>query len=198
MNKHFLLRIDWITLLVYFLLVLFGMLNIYSISFENTELSFYDINNSLGKQFWFFILCLFIGIPIMFLKPSFFDNISFLSYITCILLLTGLFFFGSTIKGITAWYKLGPISMQPSEFTKLAVALMISSYLSFIQNDIKNYKTILKLILIISFPLILILLQPDVGTAIVFIAIIFVLIREGLSINFFFVGLYSLVLNNIV
>ena len=194
MNKHFLLRIDWITLLVYFLLVLFGMLNIYSISFENTELYFYDINNSLGKQFWFFILCLFIGIPIMFLKPSFFDNISFLSYITCILLLTGLFFFGSTIKGITAWYKLGPISMQPSEFTKLAVALMISSYLSFIQNDIKNYKTILKLILIISFPLILILLQPDVGTAIVFIAIIFVLIREGLSINFFFVGLYGIIL----
>ena len=89
MNKHFLLRIDWITLLIYFLLVLFGMLNIYSISFENIELSFYDINNSVGKQFWFFIFCLFIGIPIMFLKPSFFDNISFLSYIVCILLLTG-------------------------------------------------------------------------------------------------------------
>jgi len=194
MNKHFLLRIDWITLLIYFLLVLFGILNIYSISFENIELSFYDINNSVGKQFWFFIFCLFIGIPIMFLKPSFFDNISFLSYILCILLLTGLFIFGSTIKGITAWYKFGPISMQPSEFAKLAVALMISSYLSFIQNDIKNYKTILKIFLIIFFPLILILLQPDVGTAIVFTAIVFVLIREGLSVNFFFIGVYGIIL----
>ena len=139
MSKYFFLRIDWITLLIYLLLVLFGMLNIYSISYENSELSISDINNSIGKQFWFFIFCLFIGIPIMFLKPSFFDNISFLSYVICIILLAGLFIFGASIKGITAWYKFGPISMQPSEFAKLAVALIISSYLSFIQNDIKNY-----------------------------------------------------------
>ena len=84
--------------------------------------------------------------------------------------------------------------MQPSEFAKLAVALMISSYLSFIQNDIKNYKTILKIVLITFIPLILILLQPDLGTAIIFIAIIFVLIREGLSINFFLSGLYGIIL----
>ena len=194
MNKDLLYRIDWITLLIYFLLVLFGMINIYSISYENIELSIYDINNSIGKQFWFFVFCLFIGIPIIFLKPSFFDSISFLTYIICIFLLAGLFVFGSTIKGITAWYKFGPISMQPSEFAKLAVALMISSYLSFIQNDIKNYKTILKIVLITFVPLILILLQPDLGTAIIFIAIIFVLIREGLSINFFLSGLYGIIL----
>ena len=194
MSKYFFLRIDWITLLIYLLLVLFGMLNIYSISYENSELSISDINNSIGKQFWFFIFCLFIGIPIMFLKPSFFDNISFLSYVICIILLAGLFIFGASIKGITAWYKFGPISMQPSEFAKLAVALIISSYLSFIQNDIKNYKTILKILLIIFLPLILILLQPDLGTAIIFIAIIFVLIREGLSINFFLTGLYGIIL----
>ena len=112
----------------------------------------------------------------------------------CIILLAGLFIFGASIKGITAWYKFGPISMQPSEFAKLAVALIISSYLSFIQNDIKNYKTILKILLIIFLPLILILLQPDLGTAIIFIAIIFVLIREGLSINFFLTGLYGIIL----
>ena len=194
MNKDLLYRIDWITLIIYLLLVLFGMINIYSISYENIELSIYDINNSIGKQFWFFIFCLFIGIPIIFLKPSFFDKISFLTYIISIVLLAGLFVFGSTIKGITAWYKFGPISMQPSEFAKLAVALMISSYLSFIQNDIKNYKTILKIVLITFVPLILILLQPDLGTAIVFIAIIFVLIREGLSINFFLSGLYGIIL----
>ncbi len=194
MNKDLLYRIDWITLIIYFLLVLFGMINIYSISYENIELSIYDINNSIGKQFWFFIFCLLIGIPIIFLKPSFFDKISFLTYIICIVLLVGLFVFGSTIKGITAWYKFGPISMQPSEFAKLAVALMISSYLSFIQNDIKNYKTILKIVIITFVPLILILLQPDLGTAIIFIAIIFVLIREGLSINFFLSGLYGIIL----
>jgi len=194
MNKDLLYRIDWITLIIYLLLVLFGMINIYSISYENIELSIYDINNSIGKQFWFFIFCLFIGIPIIFLKPSFFDKISFLTYIISIVLLAGLFVFGSTIKGITAWYKFGPISMQPSEFAKLAVALMISSYLSFIQNDIKNYKTILKIVLITFVPLILILLQPDLGTAIIFLAIIFVLIREGLSINFFLSGLYGIIL----
>ena len=194
MNKDFFFRIDWITLLIYLLLVLFGMFNIYSISYENTELSIYDINNSIGKQFWFFIFCLFTGIPIIFLKPNFFDNISFLSYVICIVLLAGLFVFGSTIKGITAWYKVGAVSMQPSEFAKLAVALMISSYLSFIQNDIKNYKTVLKIILIIFLPLTLILLQPDLGTAIIFTALIFVLIREGLSINFFLSGLYGIIL----
>lgn len=194
MNKHFILRIDWITLLIYFLLVLFGMLNIYSISYDNSELSFIDIKNSVGKQFWFFIFCIFAGIPIMFLKPNFFDNISFISYIVSLILLVGLFIFGSTTKGITAWYKFGSLSIQPSEFTKLALALIISSYLSFIQNDIKNYKTILRIILIIFFPVILILLQPDVGTAMVFIAIIFVLIREGLSMNFFFMGLYGIIL----
>ena len=57
MSKYFFLRIDWITLLIYLLLVLFGMLNIYSISYENSELSISDINNSIGKQFWFFIFC---------------------------------------------------------------------------------------------------------------------------------------------
>ena len=93
MNKHFILRIDWITLLIYFLLVLFGMLNIYSISYDNSELSFIDIKNSVGKQFWFFIFCIFAGIPIMFLKPNFFDNISFISYILSLILLVGLFIY---------------------------------------------------------------------------------------------------------
>ncbi len=194
MNKHFVLRLDWITILIYFLLVIFGIFNLYSISSENFDLSVFNLSSSIGKQFWFFVFCIIIGVPTMFIKPGFFDNLSFIFYLFSLIMLAGLFVFGSSIKGVNAWYKIGSISIQPSELSKISVALLISSQLSFFQNDLKNYKTILKIFLIISFPIILILLQPDLGTAIVFLGLIFVLIREGLSITFFIIGISALIL----
>jgi rod shape determining protein RodA len=194
MNENILSRIDWITILIYLSLISFGLINIYSVSFEELEISVFDLNHVYGKQFLFFVLSIVLGIPILFLKPSFFDNLSSLLYIISLLLLLGLFFFGKNISGASSWYTIGNISLQPSEFSKITVALLISSQLSSIHNDVKNYKSIIKIISLVLLPTILIIYQPDPGTSLVFFGLIFVLIREGLSVNFLFISVIGVLL----
>ena len=103
--------------------------------------------------------------------------------------LLGLFIFGQTISGATSWYSLGSFSLQPSEFAKITTAMVVALNLSSFQNDLKKNTHLLKIILLVSLPMLLIILQPDAGSALVFMGIFFVLIREGLNLKFLFLAM---------
>ena len=147
------------------------------------------MNSPAGKQFWIFIFSLIFLPIILFINSNFFEHLSLIFYILSILSLLGLFFFGQKISGATSWYFIGGFSMQPSEFAKITTSLLVASTLSSIQADIKKISFVTKLLLIIGLPMILVIFQPDAGTALVFLGLFFVLLREGMDMKTLYFGM---------
>ena len=100
-----------------------------------------------------------------------------------------MFFFGQTISGATSWYKIGGFGLQPAEFAKITTALVIAAYLSEIQTDIRKTSHLFRALLLVLVPVVLIVLQPDAGSALVFFGLFFVLIREGVDLRWLYFGL---------
>ena len=190
MNRLSILKYDTVSIALYVGLVSFGIINIYSSSFNESLTNLFDISSIVGKQVIFFFLSLIAFIFILFIKSKFIDNSTSIIYFLSIILLIGLFIFGVERGGAKSWYALGPISFQPSELAKFGTALFLSKFLSIIQTDLKSNKDIIVVLIIILAPLILTTIQPDPGTALIFLAFIFPIIREGLNLNYFYFGLY--------
>ena len=189
MTKSIVLRMDWLSLIIYLLLVIFGIINIYSTTLSEVTVSLFDMNSPAGKQFWIFIFSLIFLPIILFINSNFFEHLSLIFYILSILSLLGLFFFGQKISGATSWYFIGGFSIQPSEFAKITTSLLVASTLSSIQADIKKISFVTKLLLIIGLPMILVIFQPDAGTALVFLGLFFVLLREGMDMKTLYFGM---------
>lgn len=172
---------------LYLALIFSGWIAIYAVTGNDTLSEILNFNTSYGKQLMWIGLS-FVLILITFAFDSrFFEQYSGIIYILAILLLLGLFVFGKNINGQTNWYSFGGFSLQPSEFVKIAVALAIASMVGdnlFKANDLKDLG---KALLLILLPIFIIIIQKDVGSAIVFLSFIFVLIRKGLNINLFII-----------
>jgi len=194
MNNQLFSRLDWWAVLCYLLLISFGLVNIYSNAFTGDPVPLFDTSNIVGKQVLFFILCLLIWLPILYLNPVLFEHLAYIIYGISIFLLLGLFVFGSKISGATSWYTLGGIRFQPSEFTKIAVSILIAYVLSGLDANLQKRQTLIKFWGIIALPMVLIIAQPDPGSALVFLALIFVFIREGGTFSFLVIGLSAVFL----
>ena len=192
MNKIF--RIDWITIIIYFLLVSAGIINIFSSTYDINGLSYVSLDNLAFKQFIFFIFSLISGILILVAPSKFFQRFSSLIYLFSIILLLGLFAFGKTVYGHKSWYTFFGVSIQPTEIAKFATNLAVAKLLSEIQIDLKKIKSLAQVFMIILIPVILTLFQPDFGSALIFLSFIFVLFREGLNPNFLLFLALSLIL----
>jgi rod shape determining protein RodA len=185
---------DWITILIYLLLVGMGWMNIYSSTYDEGNASIFDLGQEYGKQLVFIGISLAAIVLVLGLEASFYERFSSLVYLVTLLLLIGLFPFGKTIAGATSWYDLGFFNLQPSELAKTATALALAKYLSDIQTDIKRRKDQVYALLIIILPALLIIPQPDPGSALVFFALVFVLFREGLPLWYLGVALIAVLI----
>jgi len=184
MNR--ILKYDLISLITYALLVTFGIINVYSSSYTESFTSIFDYTTLVGKQLIFLVVSLIASLIIIFTKSKFFDNIAPIAYSLSLVLLISLFFFGVERGGAKSWYILGPVSFQPTEFAKLCTALFLAKFLSIIQTDLNKTRDIIFVGTIIFVPILLITLQPDPGSALVFFAFIFPILREGLDLRFFY------------
>ncbi|MEO9891107.1 rod shape-determining protein RodA [Aurantibacter sp.] len=191
-GRSILKRIDWLTVLFYLLLVLIGWVNIYSSTFIDTDNSIFDFSTLHGKQLFFILTSFASTVILLSLDPNFYERFSSLFYIIAMALLLGLFLFGKTIAGATSWYDLGFFNLQPSEFAKVATALGLAKYLSDIQTDIRRRKDQWYAFLILLIPALLIIPQPDPGSALVFFAMTFVIFREGLPLYYLGIGLFAI------
>lgn len=187
-------RIDYISILLYIVLVIMGWMTIYSASLPLEETSIFDISQIYGRQMLFIGLTIPLILVILFSDAKIFERLSFVFYGVGILLLLGLFVFGVTKKGQTNWYQFGGFGFQPSEFVKTATALLLAKYLSYSQINLKYTKHQIIGLAIVGIPVLLILMQPDAGSAMIFISLIFVLNREGLPSWYFFSGIIAIVL----
>jgi rod shape determining protein RodA len=174
-------KIDWTLVLVYIFLVGFGLANILSSSISGENISLFDFNALYGKQFIFILSSLLVIIITLTIEVKFYERFSSIFYLVCIFFVLGLFIFGKEVNGALSWYSFNNLTIQPSEFMKVGTALAISKFISDIQINMKKLSDQLKLLLIIILPLMLIILQNDTGTSIVFFSLFFVLYREGIS-----------------
>ena len=186
-------NLDWITVLLYFTLVIMGWVNIFSTSIPIEFIEF-DFSDFYGKQLLFIILSIPIIIVVLTIDAKVYEKFSFVFYIVGIILLLGLFVFGKTVKGQTNWYGFGSFGLQPSEFVKTATSLLIAKFLSDSQVFLKNTRHQLIAFGIILLPVFLILMQPDAGSAMIFLSLILVLNREGLPEWYLWTGFIAIVL----
>ncbi len=186
-GKSLLKRLDWLTVFIYLALLAIGWVNIYSSTFTEADSSIFDFGTLHGKQLFFIGVSFVAIVIIMALDGGFYERFSSLLYVIAMVLLLGLFPFGKTIAGATSWYDLGFFNLQPSELAKVATALALAKYLSDIQTDIKRRKDQWYAFLVLLIPAVLIIPQPDPGSALVFFAMAFVIFREGLPL--FYLGI---------
>lgn len=174
--------IDWITIVIYLLLVVTGAVSIYAASYDFDNASLFDFAEFSGKQFVWIGLSLIVGCVIMLLDYRLYEAYAYPIYGCVILLLIVTIFIAPDIKGSRSWLVLGPVSLQPAEFGKFATALALAklfdSYNFRLNAKLSNY---FHAFIIIFLPIILILMQKETGSALVYFSLIFVLYREGMS-----------------
>ena len=171
-------KADKILIILYVLLVGFGWGNILSSSITGEINSLFDISELYGKQLVFILFSSILIIITLTIEAKFYERFSSIIYIFSILSLLGLFVFGKTINGATSWYSIGSFTIQPSEFAKVATSLAVAKIISDLQTNVQSLKYQLRLLLIIILPAILIVLQNDAGSTIIYSAFFFVLIIE--------------------
>jgi len=193
-KNNIFLGVDWVLILLFILLVSFGWINIYAASQTETQGHILDFSTRYGKQLLWMLLCIPLIILILFFNAKFYERFASIFYLFSLLLLAGLFVFGKTINGATSWYHIGSMSLQPSEFAKAFTALAVAKLLSDRQYNLKLIKNQIKAFIVVFFPAVLILFQPDAGSALVYVAFFFVLNREGLTLNYILLGLSTITL----
>ena len=174
-------------------MLIFGLATIFSSTYEGGAVNLFDFSTIYGKQVIWVVIALILGAFIMLLEGHFIKNSAFIIYGVVLILLVAVLFM-PPIKGVSSWFQLGSVSIQPSEFAKLACSLAFAKYLSSVNVKIQDAKTRLVVILILAVPALLILMQPDAGTMLVFFAFIFVMYREGLSGNVLLYGFFAVLI----
>ena len=190
-------KIDGITILLYLFLVSFGWLNIYASMYnDDITTSVFDLSTKYGKQLLFIGISLFVGFVILIIDWRFFNTLSFVLYGITIISLIAVLFFAKETGGANSWFKIGNFKIQPSEFAKFTTSLALAKMFSLNKQNLYSFRSMIKNYTIILIPFFLIILQNDMGTALVFTSFILVFYREGLSGNVLIVllVLFALVL----
>lgn len=188
-------NIDWLSVLLFLILITMGWFNIYSASYNPEHTSIFDTTQEYGKQFIWMVTAIVLAMIILLFDGDFIRRSAPLIYGITTLLLVLVLIFGKEVNGAKAWFGFGSFGIQPSEFSKAGTSLMLAYYLSEANIRIEYLSTKLKATAIIAVPAALILLQPDTGTVLVFSAFILVLYREGLSGNILLLGLLAMMLS---
>lgn len=193
-NQSVISNVDWLSILLYAALVIFGWINIYSASLPLEATSIFDLGQIYGKQLLFICLSIPLIVVILSLDAKVYEKYSLIYYVLGVVLLMGLFVFGTTIKGQTNWYQFGGISMQPSEFAKIGTALLLAKYISENQNGFQTLKEQVIALGIIFLPVVFIMMQPDTGSAMIFAVLFLVLYREGFPAWYLWTGFITVLL----
>ncbi|WP_417860111.1 rod shape-determining protein RodA [Winogradskyella sediminis] len=187
-------KFDWVTIVLFLLLVGFGYLNILSASHVGEVTNYFDTSELYGKQLVFLGLTFVLIIFILSFEAKFYERFASIIYLVAILSLIGLFIFGKDVNGARSWYGIGSMTIQPSEFAKFATALAVAKYISDLQTNMTTLKDQVRVAAIIFIPALLILLQNDAGSTIVYLAFFFVFYREGLQQVYLVIALSLIIL----
>lgn len=184
---------DIIITLCYIILVFFGFISIYSSQYSE-ELPFVSLNNESFKQLIWILICLIIFFIIQIIEYRFIFDLAVPLYFLSIILLVLVLLFGQEVKSSVSWFNFFGLKFQPSEFAKFSTALILAKVFDSSNLKVDSVKSLIKVSTLILIPFILILFQGDTGTALVYFSFFLVLLREGLSLKFFFIALSFIVI----
>lgn len=181
-------NIDWLTVFIWVLLVIFGWMNIYSANYAASDGTIFDLTERYGKQLLFIGVSIIVIILIFILDSKFFAFFAYPMYGIIVLFLVLVLLIGREINGAKSWLAFGGFLFQPSEYAKPLTALALARLLSSHDFQLKGFRSYLLTGMIIFAPALLIMLQPDMGSSMVYFAFLFVLYREGFSQNLMILG----------
>ncbi|MFK8039712.1 MAG: rod shape-determining protein RodA [Crocinitomicaceae bacterium] len=192
-DKYNILKeVDWLLVGLYFLLVSMGLSNIYSAVYSEEHPLIFDLSMEYGKQVMWIGISIFIGFVIMLLDASFIKKNAYWVYgVTMVLLV--LVLFTSPINGARSWFGIGSVGIQPSEFAKIGISMALAKYVSELGSNFSELQSKFRIAIILGIPAILVLLQPDAGTFIIFVSFVLMLYREGLSGNIILFGIVAII-----
>ena len=185
--------IDWLTIILYFVLVLCGWLSICGASYDFGETDFLSFSSRAGKQLVWIGCALVLAIVLLNIEKKYYEMFAYPVYAAFLLLLLVTIFVAPDIKGSHSWLVLGPIRIQPAEFSKFATALCLSRLLSTYGFSMERRSDVIKMMAIIVVPMLLIVLQNETGSALVYLAFFFVLYREGMTGSLLALGVCAVV-----
>ncbi|GHT61309.1 rod shape-determining protein RodA [Bacteroidia bacterium] len=179
---------DWLTLSIYVVMVIAGWFNIYAASYDFDQVSIFDLSGRAGMQMVWIGISIVAGFSLLMIESNWYDIFAYWVYVFMILLLIVTIFVAPDIKGSRSWLVMGPIRLQAAEFAKFATALALARFMNayrFELMKVKNFAMVLALILL---PMLLILLQKETGSALIFLAFFVMLYREGMPGTIIFMG----------
>ncbi len=172
--------IDWWIICVYVILVIAGWFSICGASYDFSDRDFFDFSTRAGKQFIWIICSFGLGFILMMLEDRLYNMFSYFIYGGILLLLIVTIFIAPEVKGSRSWLQLGPVSLQPAEFAKFATALALAKYMGSYGFNMHHLKSALLMSAIVLLPMLLIILQRETGSALVYLAFFLVFYREGM------------------
>jgi rod shape determining protein RodA len=192
-NNNILARLDWVTVILWLAMMIMGWLNIYAAVYNEQHTSIFDMSQRYGKQLIFILAALVLAVFVMVTDNKLWFFFAWFIYGFFILLLVLVLVLGKEINGAKAWFGVGAFSIQPSEFAKFATGLALASYLNSKRQSLGTRQMISATAIIIA-PILLIAVQPDMGSVVTFFAFFIVLYREGMSIWVFITAILAVVL----
>ncbi|MDQ3047720.1 MAG: rod shape-determining protein RodA [Bacteroidota bacterium] len=188
-------NVDWITVLLYLVLVIMGWMNIYAAVYNEEHFLITDLSQKYGKQMIWIGSSLLIALIILIIDENFYTAFAYFIFGLFLVLIIAVPYLGREVKGSRSWFRFGDFGIQPAEFMKFAANLALAKFLSNQNIKIADYRNTIIALLIIGIPLVIIKqLQNETGLAIVFVAFIFALYREGLSVNYLLIGFLAVIL----
>ena len=185
--------IDWLTIILYFVLVLCGWLSICGASYDFGETDFLSFSSRAGKQLVWIGCALVLALVLLNIEKKYYEMFAYPVYAAFLLLLLVTIFVAPDIKGSHSWLVLGPIRIQPAEFSKFATALCMSRLLSTYGFSMEKRSDFIKMLAIIVVPMLLIVMQNETGSALVYLSFFFVLYREGMTGSLLALGVCAVV-----
>ena len=188
-------NVDWLSIGLFLALAIFGWLNIYGASYTFDQTSIFDFSNRAGKQFTWILGSLVLGIFLLLIDYKTYDILAYFAYGAMLLLLIATPFLAHDIKGSMSWISLGPVNLQPAEFAKCIVALAVAKYMGRYEYKIRTWRDMIVPFALIGVPaLIIMILQKETGSALVFGAFLLVFYRQGMSGYVLWMGLAAVAL----
>ena len=173
-------NIDWILFIVFAVMVLIGIANVYSAAYNPKAPFLFDFSQKYGKQIMWVGFSTFLGLLVFLIDASIYRKFAIPIYLFCLVLLV-IVLFMPPVNGARAWLGIGSMGIQPAEFAKIGTAIALASYISSINLKQQTVNTVIVANIILFIPVVLILLQPDAGTFVVFTSFLFVMYREGIT-----------------
>ncbi|HBJ77187.1 MAG TPA: rod shape-determining protein RodA [Porphyromonadaceae bacterium] len=195
-EENFLKSLDWTTIIIYLLLVLFGLVNVYSASYDFSSTDWWSASQFGGKQLMWIAFSVFVILVALLIDVGIYEDIAVPFYLIMIFLLVATIFLSHNIKGSHSWISLGPVSIQPAEFSKFSTSLMLAKFLSSSNGETikSNSQLFMGALAIILLPMGIIVLQSETGSALIYLSFFLMFYREGMTGNILLLGFYSAII----